>query len=297
VYCRIVLVTFEALRLPAPLQILLVLATWVVVCFTVEQTVPWPSDSCMPKCMPLGLGCIDQSCNADLPKGGVVETLGRIFINGNQQDGFGWEFGYYAIYVKWFAMIAEYLFFFHYREQIMRAVRVSHRYISEKLRHNGLMLLLRIAVLVLFSIDWLSYTNWYTSQWYISSFKIFNSDSFNHFRNVLNAMAMIPVLYECGLYMPRAGSNILGYFIVGYDLPPRVFEASKLFSLCAFVNDSWVGYPVQMLLGFAHVIGWMLTVGVLVTYCITSQFTLAAAGYHKAAAWIGASKTPGKYAL
>jgi len=278
-YCRIVLLTFEKLRLPGFLQIILVLTVWVVVCFTVEQN-NLPASWYMATNMPLGLGCVDKLCKADLPKGGVVETLGRIFINGNMHyEGMGFEFGYFVIYVKWFPMIAEYLIFFHYREQIMRRVRVAYRWVKEKLRYDAAVLVLRIALLVLFSINWLGYSHWK------SNAKFFNIGNVNHLIHLVNAIAMIPVLYECGLSLPRAGSTILGYFIVGYELPTRVFEASQVFSACAAVNNSWIGYPLQTLLGFAYVIGWINTVSVLVAFGITGQFRLAAAAYHKVVAW------------
>ena len=86
--------------------------------------------------------CVLHTCNADLPKDGFVETLGKIFINGGMAEiGSGFEFGFFAIYTKMFLMASQYLFFFHYGDAVMKFVRWTHKkavgLLGTGMRHAG----------------------------------------------------------------------------------------------------------------------------------------------------------------
>jgi len=101
---------------------------------------------------------------------------------------------------------------------------------------------------------------------------LFNGANLQRLLSFVGAIAMMFSLYKCGLNLRIAGETILGYFIIGYSMPSSVFLHSYGYTIAANVDSHVLGYPVQVVLGAAFVIGWMYTVGAAVTAIVIGQF-------------------------
>jgi len=279
---RITLHTLTLLRVPPSLQVTWTLAVFVLVSLigaeptydtsslTDEETMflefEWPTLGDKP----LGVFCVHHLCNPGLPKGGFVETLGKIFINGGWQSiGSGHEFGYFAVYTKMFLMVAQYLFSFHYGNDVMRFVRWCHTKLSDLLGSNAALNHARIFLVVATCLYWCPSQSLEEVK---HTKRLFNWLNFSRVFETLGAVGMMVALYKCGTVWKQTGSTILGYFLVGYHIPMAVFYSSAIFKLCMEFDHWLLAYTLQMAIAACYVIGWMSTISVGITYIITGQF-------------------------
>lgn len=266
-YCRIAYLLLNGIKLPPSMQIGVVVLAWVLI--SLLDTSVGPEDWTWQG-KPVGIGCVRKACNPDLPEGGVVETLGKIFINGGLgSQAAGLEFGYFAVYTKMLIMIAQYLIFFHYGTKIMEIVRSGHKWVHNKLGGNEIAMngfrILLIAATTIYPNGWMEGP---------VTTGLFNGANLQRLFNFIGAFAMMFSLYKCGLNLRRAGETILGYFIIGYDLPPSVFLNSVAYNIAANVDSSMFGYPLEVLLGAGFVLGWLNTVSVFASAVVIGQFKL-----------------------
>jgi amino acid adenylation domain-containing protein len=269
VYCRIAYIVLNGFKLSPPTQILLVLLVWAFISLMVTSEGPtgWTWGG-----IPVGIGCVRKTCNPDLPEGGVVETLGKIFVNGGLgSQPAGLEFGYFAIYTKMFPMIAQYLLFFHYGTSIMENIRLAHKWVHKKL--NGNEVAMNVVRILLVGA-----TTVYPNDWMVGPVTtgFFNGANLQRLFNFIGALAMMFSLYKCGLNLRRAGETILGYFIVGYGLPGSVFLKSIGYEMATKVDSSMLGYPIEVLLCAGFVLGWLNSVSMVVSAIVIGQFKFLA---------------------
>lgn len=263
-YCRIVFLVLNGFGLRPYFQIGAVLLTWSLISLLVTSEGPadWTWQG-----IPVGIGCVRKACDPDVSE--TVETLGKIFINGDLgSEAAGLEFGYFAVYMKMFIMIAQYLMFFHYGDAIMNMIRVSHKWIHAKLGGSE-------AAMNVFRLFLIAATTVYPSDWMEGPVTtgLFNGANLQRLFNFIGAIAMMFSLYKVGLNLRVGGETILGYFIVGYSIPSSVFLYSYGYTMAADVNSHVFGYPVQVYLGSAFVIGWMYSVGVVVSAIVIGRHT------------------------
>ena len=211
-YCRVVYLLFSLCRVPGWAQIGVVLAAWIVISFTVSSEGD-PGWNWTGK--PVGLFCVHRFCNGSLMQGGVIETIGKIFINGGRgSQPAGIEFGYFVIYTKMMPMIAQYLLFFHYGDKILQGVRAAHRWLLAKLHGSEVALtVLRVLIVAAVCIYPQSPLQGPVER------RLFNGPNLQRLISFVGGMAMMLALYKCGLSLRRAGETILGYFLLQLSRP------------------------------------------------------------------------------
>jgi len=288
-YGRIALHVLTALRAPPSLQVVWMFTVFVLISwFWDKPSYTYTGDEkefvhdwwAQLSEIPPGILCVKHECNTDLPKGGFVETLGKIFINGGLEwSGNGYEFGFFVVYTKMFLMAAQYLFFFHYGDTVMTFVRWTHKKASGLLGSEAAIWHARLVMVIVANMWWFGdHDPPYQPP------RLFNWLNLYRLFEIFGAMGMMLALYKCGAQWKTAGSTIVGYFLMGYSFPASVFygngsRTSASWTFALSIDDSFFAYSIQMGLSICFVVGWMHTVSVFIAYLTSAQFRVLIFGW------------------
>jgi len=260
-----------------------------------------------------GLVCIADPVDNDHPDAKqcdpweFTKILGKIFINGGlQSNAMGMEFGYWLIYYKYIWLMVQYLFFFHYGSYIMRCVRAVHHWIPYNpvgrlaLWRRTLITMasvcVRLGALVLFDFIW-KWTEPTSGNYFLH--EVIGWPGTPTLLQPVGALIWMVCLYKCGVVFKLAGETILGYFLIGYFIPPNLFvhsivgrewlakaQGCHFHTTPATVWDSpescgseTLGYLIQMFLTFGFVLGWIQIQSPFVQTLAISQFKGMAKAY------------------
>lgn len=296
------------LRLWPVVQLILMLTLWIVTYKFGHKMEGTPSGFTWQVA---GLVCIADPVDGNHPGAKqcdpwqFTKIFGKIFINGGlQSDGLGMEFGYWIIYDKYVWLMAQYLFFFHYGAHIMRCVRAVHRWIPtnpaahlppvQRALTMAASVCVRLGVLVLFDFTW-KWTEPTSGNYFMH--EVLPWPGVQLLLQPVGAIIWMLCLYKCGVTFKLAGETILGYFLVGYFIPPSLYAHSIVGKEwlakaqgCDFAEGSAMhvpescdnevlGYLIQMFLTNGFVLGWIQIQSPFVQTLAISQFKGLAAAY------------------
>jgi len=313
-YSRFSVITLNKLKLWPSVQLAFILTFWML-SYSLGHVM---SGSAGPgfSWKAAGLFCVADPVDLSKPDSKQCDpsewmrVLGKIFINGGlQSEGMGMEFGYWIVYHKYTWLMTQYMFFFHYGSHIMRCIRAAHHWFPTvpaarlPLLQRVLTMLLsvcaRLGALVLFDFAW-TWTEKDASKEQYFMREVFSWPGVLVFFQPIGALVWMFCLYKCGLTFKLAGETILGYFLVGYFIPPNLFVHSIVgrnwlgrAQGCDVPSDDWVylddwlepcrdnayGYPIQMFLTIGFVLGWIQIQSPFVQTLMISQFKGLATAY------------------